>query len=212
MQLHAARDGFVFLPRDEDFDKPVTFGMLAGAAVLYRGDAASTAAIDYYQIWAWADVNGNGEADPGDLLEGGLEQNWINLLHKSGAPGNGNDAAGTAPISNLIKHIPDEDEEDLHLQTGIQYLLLLRVHVTRSPGDSGSSLQFNGGIERDGETVRLAQTPNLQREGWSSTAPPNPQYPELGHKYISKSGNDKGVDDFEVLWIRVNNPPRGPRH
>ena len=200
LQMHAARDGFVFLPRDGDFNKPVTFGTLAGAGVLRRGAAAASATIDWYEVWAWADINGNGEADAYDQLDG-APQNWVMLFHKAGAPGPYDPVAGTADISNLLKDVQTNQRQ---LQDGIYYLLLLRVHATRSETDSGTSLQFTDPLSRVGEKVQLGQTAKLPTEGWSAT--------EWPAKYISKAGNDKGVDDFEVLWVRVNNPPRGPRH
>ena len=195
---HAARDGYIFVPRTEDLNKNVKFGTLAGGGVLLRGSPAVPAAIDWYEVWAWADTNVNGQADDQDMVNN-VKQNWGCLFHINAAPGPYDPDAGTAAISNLLP------ADVNNLAAGVAYLLLVRVHVSRQaiPVETGTSLQFAEGVSLKDGAITLTRVDKEPVEGWSDTG---------DKRYVSKTGNDDGVDDFEILWVRVNNPPRGPRH
>ena len=212
----ALTDGAILVPKAGDIDAEVDIRTLAGAAPLIICSPIDPDYIDYYEIYAWEDVNGNRQADKGDRING-KEQNWTCVFHAYGAPSEVYDATdpedrksyepqyyntitGEAKISDLVK------SGSLSLTAGKSYLLLLRIHATipsgpGHDGDSGTNLQFQGGVTRSGDYVTVSTTNKLS-ESWSATAAPQ--------KYLSSSGNGAGVDDFEVLWIRVNNPPARP--
>lgn len=216
----ALKDGVVLVPRAAELDAEVDIRTLTGAAPLLISSPIDPDYIDYYEIYAWEDVNNNGEADENDEIDG-KEQNWTCVFHAYGAPSEDYDAAdpasreayepkyydtktGEAKISDLLK------SGSLPLTTGKTYLLLLRVHATipsgpGHDGDSGTNLQFQGGVTpstRWNGSVTVETTTKKPEEGWSAT--------EARRKYLSSEGNSSGVDDFEVLWVRVNNPPALP--
>ena len=204
---HTACDGMIFTPRAEDIDADVPFGIITGAAALQLVNPIDPDNIDWYEIWMWIDVNNNGEADANDLIDD-QEQNWTRLLYQDGAPSDKYYTdSGKADIGDLIK-------SSKNLKAGNSYLLLIRVygHIAadangRYDADQGSSLQFTSPVSVHDEEDQIEvdytkETAKLPQEGWSATNAPD--------KYLSCKGNDAGVDDFEVLWIRVNNPPALP--
>lgn len=202
LQGHAARDGIIFTPRPQDIDASVPFGTMTGAAALILVKPIDPDFIDWYEIWTWIDVNNNGQADAEDLVDG-RDQNWSLLVHQEGAPTQNYDTVtGKADISDLIK-------STANLKAGNSYLLLLRVHGHipadengRYDEDEGTSLQFSSPVTLEGDQIKVDYTSKLPEEGWSDTEAPL--------KYLSSTGNYSGVDDFEVLWVRVNNPPALP--
>ncbi len=199
---HAARDGVIFVPRAQDIDADVPFGTLAGGAALILVKPIDPDYIDWYEIWYWEDVNNDGQADPQDTING-QEQNWTLLVHQDGPPSSNYDTVtGRADIANLLK-------SGVNLKSGKSYLLLLRVHAHipadengRYDSDEGTSLQFTSPVTLEGSQIRVDYTAKLPQEGWSATDAPL--------KYLSASGNSIGVADFEVLQVRVNNPPAYP--
>lgn len=222
----ALKDGVVLVPRAAEIDTEVDIRTLTGAAPLLICSPIDPDYIDYYEIYAWEDVNNNGEADENDQIDG-KEQDWTCILHTYGAPSeeyDGQDAAnlasreayepenydtttGEAKISDLVKPRAYPTPGVLPLTTGKTYLLLLRIHATipsgpGHDGDSGTNLQFQGGVTRSGASVTVSTTTKETEEGWSATEAPL--------KYLSNEGNSSGVDDSEVLWVRVNNPPALP--
>ncbi len=227
----ALKDGVFLVPRADEIDAQVDIRTLTGAAPLLISSPIDPDYIDYYEIYAWEDVNNNGEADEDDKIDG-TEQNWTCILHTYGAPSEeyeGQDAAepasreayepqyydtttGEAKISDLVKPRSSPTSGVLPLRSGKSYLLLLRVHATipsgpGHDGDSGTNLQFTGGVTPSmrtgwGDSVTVSTTTKEPEEGWSATEAPL--------KYLSSEGNSSGVDDFEVLWVRVNNPPALP--
>lgn len=235
LDTHAAKEGFTFLPEGKDTNQAVSFGTLTGAAGMIIEQPVDPPYIDWYTIWVWADVNGNGKADPQDEVwadanENGkvddgemVPQDWHVLLHKEGYPGDYNTTSGVAGVANLLA-------SKVQLHAGMQYLLLLEVHAhvpdgsipagvadeRAQYGDDASSLQFLGGIARnDDGTVTVSYTEKLSESGW------DPVYPQ--YKYITWNGEPLdeggnltrrtcGVDPCEIILIRVNNPPEPPRH
>jgi hypothetical protein len=226
---HAAKDGFVFLPRDQDVDADVPFGTLAGAAALILVKPIDPDYIDWYRIWVWADVNANGAADNLDLIwedangngkvdDGEMKkQNWQLLVQEAAAPGWYDTVSGEAQIGNLLKSGP------IQLHAGMHYLLLLEVHGHIPPdengrydSDEGTSLQFSSPVRlASSDRIQVDYTPKLSTSGWDPA--------DENLKYITKDGQpltyngqpssrQTGVDNFEMLWLRVNDPPRGPRH
>ena len=205
---HAARDGYVLLPPTEQGDEKVQFRMLSGATAVYRwpDEDKGDTKVNWYQVWAWPDVNNNGKADSGD----GKDQNWIFMFDEEGDTYRYS-KTGVGYIFNLLMNDP------LPLPPGITYLLLLRVQgsATQNPSTTGTNLEFVNTVTLvEGEDkVQLGQAGPAGPEAWSKTE--GELWEEDGTpigKYVDKGGNDVGVDDHEILWIRVNRPPRGPRH
>jgi hypothetical protein len=217
LATHTANDGYVFLPRDEDFDADIPFGTLTGAGVVHADRSINSDCIDWYNIWIWSDVNGNGKADNKDLVWQGGElkkQDWQLLVHVADKPGPLRPTDGQGDIANLLK------TGTVEIHAGAHYLLLLEVHAHVSNGRGGylegSSLEFKGSLTVPSDQyVQIEFTAKASSSGW------DPQDENL--KYFTAEGNPldsdgnsttraNGVDNREILWIRVNNPPRGPRH
>lgn len=227
---HAARDSFVFLPQDVDFDADVPFRTLAGSAALLSDRLSGANGIDWYQIWIWVDVNGDGIADSRDKIWNDannnnrvdfgelVDQDWQILVHQDGSPGPYEASNGVADIANLSKPTSD-NSAPIKIHAGAYYLLLLEVyaHIPAGGGipDEGSSLQFSGSVTRYHEQIVLEHTPKLNQTGWDASDPNRKYFRKDGTPLAANGSVDSrvtGVDGFEILWIRVNNPPREPRH
>jgi len=155
------------------------------------GGAATDATIhqiDWYEIWMWVDVSGDGKADAKDVLKG-APQKWSLIIH----------AANNLPAPNQLVNLI---RGKVQLVSGGSYLFLIRVFA-----GGHSNLEFNGAVSFDKATKTFAIVNHAYAgaEQWT----PDTQMDSQG---IAATGAVPGVDPYEVLWLRVNNPPSSPRY
>jgi len=187
--------------------------------------------------WGWDQPNGNGNlkcftANDGDILlprpeqidadvslgilaggvvlekgpaaDPGITVNWYEVWSWEDVNNNGladpEDGAdqnwknlleiGHPEINKAIDLVPSS----LGLKSGKTYLLLIRA----SAGGK-TNLQFYGGVALSWPNLSITDWADLGQEGWQSSG---------SKKYTANWSS--AVENREVLWVRINNPPAKP--
>lgn len=190
---YVAWTGDILLPDDAHvIGKPSNIVVLAGA-----GAATHPATADYYIVYYWVDVNNNGEADANDKIVGSdgkwHKQNWQEL------------DSGFIEYDYVTKMHKIKDvlspERGPHpaLIPGLTYLLLIRSFMIEG-SDSWQWVNGHFVVSRD-EIALLDAQPATSGKEWSADVEDN--------KY-GKPPTWRGIDDYEFLVLRINQPPRSP--
>ncbi len=191
-QEYVAWDNDIFTPlADHKIGQPCKLEVLTGAGVV--GTSAPNAQA-YYSVYRWIDVNQNYEADNQDRLPGVtgqlVEQSWKLIV------------AGPADKDRIFDLFNRPMEGDNSFVLGLCYILLIRAYW--SHGDSWQWV--NGTFSQDDNGTRiqlLSAEPAVSGKIWDADCAP--------YKYGTVGGGCwRGVDDYETLWLRVNQPPYAP--
>lgn len=184
---YTVKDEDIFLPQARQIDAPISFGVMAGAVLTASQPGHAKPEIDRCEIWVWEDVNFNRKADPDDRIDG-VEQTWRRLCVST--PGE---------VNRIIDVIPDGSDfahKRRGLFSGESYLLLIRVQAGKV-----TNFNFTGPVTVNDTTVTADPARRVADE-WAPS----------GHgAYGGHDGSGwSGVDDYEILWFRINNPPGPP--
>ncbi len=195
---HAAIDSAIFMPPTaQKLGDNVTFRNLTVAAL------ARDCSVSSVTVWYWADVNNNQIADNQDLVKvGGTQQEcgWHPLIQLD-------EDIPTNRAFNLFSESPDKTWED-KLRSGMSYLLLIEVHAEVGYQQICSFIFASDTIDTSGFPDRIEivdfTTPGC---AWDTYGPEAYRYFD-GLPYPSRVPD--GIEDREILWIRINQPPPSP--
>jgi len=190
---HAAMDRTIFMPHAlQKVGDSVTFRNLTVAVL------TQNCSVSCVTVWYWGDVNNNGIADEDDkiLVNNQLTpQSWKELVHL-GSPIPENTAF------NLFGGIAQGSGN--MLRSGLSYLLLIEVITDNPPLDSYS---FAGAIDTSEFPAVTIKDAGPATTSWGQQGVP--AWGDLeGHAV--PPGRWDGIDNREILWIRVNQPPPSP--
>jgi len=186
---YATEDGLILCPKGADIDAFAPIGVLAGAVLTQGSPGHAKPHIDRYELWLWEDVNYNRQADPDDRVEGELQE-WRRV-------------ASDEPwqLNRIINVVPEDSafaKAREGLYAGKAYLLLIRVWAGEL-----DSFQFTGPVSVDLDSGEAkAEWGRRVENNWTPTGP--------GAYGAADGSGWHGIDDYEVLSFRVNNPPAKP--
>jgi len=202
VEAYRLRDKDIMLPPPAPQLRENNLRILSGAVVAEKGGGVpEEMTVEWYRIWGWVDVNNNGAADENDTI-GNDEQNWTCLNDITSEP----PKVSPSEINKEIDVLRG-GYQPLKLQAGLTYLLLIEAVVKLDDGRTRNSLECEGDVEIVGEgELKLADT-HTKTRSWEDEG--NLRFCRYDGK--NPDGTAKpGLDDFEVLWVRVNNPPAPP--